>query len=112
MIFFLNDFKVWSSHDFLLPQYVLQVDLTLYDMKASTTSDAVGCDDNFCSLYDGPLPGCKPGLQCLYSVLYGDGSSTTGYFVQDFVQYNRISGNFQTTPTNGTVVFGWVIVLL
>ncbi|RVW70163.1 Aspartic proteinase-like protein 2 [Vitis vinifera] len=84
----------------------LGVDLTLYDMKASTTSDAVGCDDNFCSLYDGPLPGCKPGLQCLYSVLYGDGSSTTGYFVQDFVQYNRISGNFQTTPTNGTVVFG------
>ncbi|KAJ9703299.1 hypothetical protein PVL29_004908 [Vitis rotundifolia] len=84
----------------------LGVDLTLYDMKASTTADAVGCDDNFCSLYDGPLPGCKPGLQCLYSVLYGDGSSTTGYFVQDFVQYDRVSGNFQTTPTNGTVVFG------
>lgn len=85
----------------------LGIDLTLYNPKSSSTSDYVYCDQDFCtSTYDGPLPGCKSGLNCQYNVVYGDGSSTAGYFIKDKIQFNRITGNLQTAATNGTVVFG------
>ncbi|GLT51854.1 hypothetical protein SLA2020_252320 [Shorea laevis] len=85
----------------------LGIELTLYDPKASSTSSYVYCDQDFCtSTYEGQLPGCKPGLQCQYNVVYGDGSATAGYFVKDDIQFSRVTGNLQTTLTNGSVVFG------
>lgn len=85
----------------------LGIELTLYDPKSSWTGNLVTCDQDFCSsTYNGPLPGCKPELLCQYNVVYGDGSSTAGYFVKDFVQFDRVSGNFQTTSMNGSVIFG------
>ncbi|XP_057960941.1 aspartic proteinase 36 [Malania oleifera] len=85
----------------------LGIGLTLYNPKSSTTGNLVTCDQDFCtSTYAGPLLGCKPETLCEYSVVYGDGSSTSGYFVKDFVQIDQASGNFQTKPTNGTVIFG------
>ncbi|GLT75650.1 hypothetical protein SLA2020_473550 [Shorea laevis] len=83
------------------------VELTLYDPRSSSTSSYVYCDQDFCtSTYDGLLPGCKPNLQCQYNVAYGDGSSTSGYFVKDTIQFNRVTGNLQTTVTSGSVIFG------
>lgn len=29
-----------------------------------------------------------------------------GYFVEDVVQYDLVSGDLQTNSTNGTVIFG------
>ncbi|KAF5745877.1 putative Aspartic proteinase Asp1 precursor [Tripterygium wilfordii] len=85
----------------------LGVKLTLYDPKGSSTGDSVTCDQDFCtSMYDGQLPGCKPDLLCQYNVVYGDGSQTTGYFVKDYIQFDRVTGNFGTAPANGTVIFG------
>ncbi|XVE62161.1 hypothetical protein DITRI_Ditri06bG0096200 [Diplodiscus trichospermus] len=85
----------------------LGIELSLYDPKRSSTSSLVYCDQDFCtSTYDGPLPGCKPDLQCQYNVVYGDGSSTAGYFVKDTIQLQQVTGNLQTGPTNGTVIFG------
>ncbi|XVF56403.1 hypothetical protein PTKIN_Ptkin06aG0117900 [Pterospermum kingtungense] len=85
----------------------LGLELTLYDPKKSSTSSLVYCDHDFCtSTYDGPLPGCKPDLQCQYNVVYGDGSSTAGYFVKDAIQLQQVTGNLQTGYTNGTVIFG------
>uniref|UniRef100_A0A2N9G1S8 Peptidase A1 domain-containing protein n=1 Tax=Fagus sylvatica TaxID=28930 RepID=A0A2N9G1S8_FAGSY len=85
----------------------LGVELTLYNRKRSSTSSLVTCDQPFCtSTYDGLFPGCKPDLLCQYSIVYGDGSTTAGYFVKDNVKLNQVTGNLQTAPTNGSVIFG------
>ncbi|XWS58946.1 hypothetical protein CRYUN_Cryun08bG0077900 [Craigia yunnanensis] len=85
----------------------LGIELTLYDPKKSSTSSLVYCDQDFCtSTYDGPLPGCKPNLQCQYNVVYGDGSSNAGYFVKDAIELQQVTGNLQTGSTKGTVIFG------
>ncbi|XP_010241480.1 PREDICTED: aspartic proteinase-like protein 2 [Nelumbo nucifera] len=86
----------------------LGVELTLYDIKDSQTGKEITCDQDFCtSMYNGEnLPGCYVGGPCAYSVVYGDGSTTTGYYIRDFVEYAQVSGNFQTKPANGSVVFG------
>ncbi|GAV74363.1 Asp domain-containing protein [Cephalotus follicularis] len=85
----------------------LGIKLTLYDPKSSSTSELVTCNEDFCtSTYDGELPGCRPELLCQYKVVYGDGSSTAGYFVKDAVQFDRVTGNLQTASTNGSVIFG------
>ncbi|XP_073117878.1 aspartic proteinase 36 isoform X1 [Elaeis guineensis] len=83
------------------------IELTLYDPKGSNSATLVSCDDNFCtSMYGGEMLDCSPDKPCEYRILYGDGSSTAGFFVKDFVQYNQVSGNHQTTPANASVSFG------
>ncbi|OMO61841.1 Peptidase A1 [Corchorus olitorius] len=78
----------------------LGIGLTLYNPKGSSTSSLVYCDQDFCtSTYDGQLPGCKPNIQCQYNVVYGDGSSTAGYFVKDTVHLQQVTGNLQTGST-------------
>ncbi|KAK7854348.1 aspartic proteinase-like protein 2 [Quercus suber] len=85
----------------------LGLDLTLYDPKSSSTSSLVACNQAFCtSTYNGQLTGCKPDVLCQYEVVYGDGSSTSGYFVNDNVQFDRVTGNLQTAPGNGSIIFG------
>ncbi|KAG6607130.1 Aspartic proteinase-like protein 2 [Cucurbita argyrosperma subsp. argyrosperma] len=85
----------------------LGIELTLYNPSSSSTSNLVTCDQDFCtSSHDGPIPGCTPDLNCEYTVSYGDGSSTTGYFVEDRVVLDQVTGNFRTASTNGSIVFG------
>lgn len=83
----------------------LGIELRLYDPK--TSGKVVTCDQDFCTVAtDGPIPGCNSLVPCPYSVVYGDGSSTSGYYVRDVVHYDRVSGNLQTSPANGSVIFG------
>ncbi|CAH9067183.1 unnamed protein product [Cuscuta epithymum] len=83
------------------------IDLTLYDMKTSSTAKAVTCDHHFCTtMFSAPYSDCKAGMPCEYQVSYGDGSKTAGYFVQDNVHFDQVSGNLQTTSMNGTIAFG------
>ncbi|KAI4342871.1 hypothetical protein MLD38_027437 [Melastoma candidum] len=85
----------------------LGIKLSLYDPKISSTANLVTCDEGFCTAtYSGPLPGCKPELLCQYNVVYGDGSSTSGYFVRDNVQFDAVTGDLQTSSANGSVIFG------
>ncbi|XP_027352062.1 aspartic proteinase-like protein 2 [Abrus precatorius] len=85
----------------------LGMDLTLYDPSQSKTSNVVPCDDEFCtSMYDGPVSGCKQDMSCPYSITYGDGSMTTGSYVKDLITFDKVNGNLQTTPDNGSVIFG------
>ncbi|EXC35930.1 Aspartic proteinase-like protein 2 [Morus notabilis] len=85
----------------------LGIDLTLYDIKDSSTGKLVPCDEEFClEVSGGPLSGCTKNVTCPYLQIYGDGSSTAGYFVKDVVQYDRVSGDLETTSSNGSVIFG------
>ena len=104
------NFLPFTEETLLLWLFLLQEELTLYNRKRSSTSSLVTCDQPFCtSTYDGLFPGCKPDLLCQYSIVYGDGSTTAGYFVKDNVKLNQVTGNLQTAPTNGSVIFGWVV---
>ncbi|XP_020107470.1 aspartic proteinase-like protein 2 [Ananas comosus] len=85
----------------------LGIKLTLYDPKRSESGSLVSCKESFCaSTYGGELPGCLANIPCQYSVMYGDGSSTTGFFVTDNVQYDQITGDHETKQVNASVTFG------
>ncbi|RYQ91392.1 hypothetical protein Ahy_B09g097275 isoform F [Arachis hypogaea] len=45
-------------------------------------------------------------IPCPYSITYGDGSATSGYYVQDYLTFNHVSGNLNTAPQNSSVFFG------
>ncbi|XP_042008635.1 aspartic proteinase 36-like [Salvia splendens] len=82
------------------------IELPLYNPKDSLTGKLVSCEQDFCKEVGGGLSGCNANSSCLYTEVYGDGSYTIGYFVEDVVQYDRISGDLQTKSTNGSVIFG------
>ncbi|KAJ8774359.1 hypothetical protein K2173_011608 [Erythroxylum novogranatense] len=85
----------------------LGIDLTLYNINESNTGKLVPCYEEFCyEVNGGPLSGCTANMSCPYLEIYGDGSSTAGYFVKDFVQYDSVSGDLQTTSANGSIIFG------
>ncbi|KAL1535251.1 aspartic proteinase 36-like [Salvia divinorum] len=82
------------------------IELPLYNPKYSLTGKLVSCEQDFCKEVGGGLSGCNANSSCLYTEVYGDGSYTIGYFVEDVVQYDRISGDLQTKSANGSVIFG------
>ncbi|XP_050383403.1 aspartic proteinase 36-like [Argentina anserina] len=85
------------------------VKLTLYDRNSSSTSEVVRCSDKFCTAYgeDHEMAKCnKPDDKCSYLIQYGDGSSTSGYFVKDEVQFQKASGNFETSTISAPIIFG------
>ncbi|XP_020577910.1 aspartic proteinase-like protein 2 isoform X2 [Phalaenopsis equestris] len=83
------------------------ITLSLYDLKSSSSGSLMSCDESFCSsTYGGEIPGCIHDAPCQYTVLYGDGSSTAGYFVTDLMHYNLVSGSHQTKIASASVTFG------
>ncbi|XP_022734134.1 aspartic proteinase-like protein 2 [Durio zibethinus] len=85
----------------------LGIDLTLYDIKESATGNLVSCDQEFCyAINGGTSAGCTANMSCQYLEIYGDGSSSAGYFVKDIVLYDQVSGDLKTSSANGSVIFG------
>ncbi|KAL3749766.1 hypothetical protein ACJRO7_010827 [Eucalyptus globulus] len=85
----------------------LGVELTLYDPNGSSTADPITCDQELCiSTYNAAFPGCKPDVLCPFYVSYEDGSTTAGYFVEDNVQLDQVTGNLQASSMNSSVTFG------
>ncbi|KAM7461562.1 hypothetical protein LguiA_029683 [Lonicera macranthoides] len=83
------------------------LELTLYNPKDSVTGKSVLCDQDFCiDINGGSVSGCKANMSCLYTEVYGDGSYSIGYFVNDVVHYDRVSGDHKTILANGSVIFG------
>lgn len=68
----------------------------------------MGCDQEFCvANSDGHGRVCSSSESpCQFRITYGDGSSTAGFFVSDFLQYDKISGDGQTAPSNASITFG------
>ena len=66
------------------------------------------CDQEFCNATYGEVQGCKPDKLCNYSILYGDGSGTNGFFVNDNLHYNQVVGDHQFRVVNASVIFGLV----
>ncbi|KAI9115070.1 hypothetical protein K1719_014083 [Acacia pycnantha] len=85
----------------------LGMDLTLYNIKDSSSGKYVPCTQEFCKeINGGLLAGCVSNITCPYLEIYGDGSSTAGYFVKDVVLYDQVSGDLETASANGSVIFG------
>ncbi|PRQ38102.1 putative nepenthesin [Rosa chinensis] len=85
----------------------LGFELSLYDIKQSSTGKLIPCDQEFCmAVNNGPLAGCTANMSCPYLQIYGDGTSTAGYFVKDIVLYDQVSGDLKTSSSNGSVIFG------
>ncbi|KAK4480189.1 hypothetical protein RD792_013251 [Penstemon davidsonii] len=85
----------------------LKIALKQYDISASSTGKTVTCDQDFCdAAFNRPNPDCKVGMNCEYSVTYGDGSKTEGYFVRDYFKFDQVTGNLQTKAMNGSIAFG------
>ncbi|XP_021732669.1 aspartic proteinase-like protein 2 [Chenopodium quinoa] len=83
------------------------IELTLYDPKDSSTAQNVSCDEPFClDVNGGPFQVCRANESCSFAEFYGDGSSSTGYFMEDIVHYDQVSGDLQTTTANGSISFG------
>lgn len=84
-----------------------QMELTLYNPRDSLTGKLVVCGQSFCKdFYRGPVLGCSGNSSCHYKQIYGDGSSSNGFFVEDVVHYDKVSGDLQTKSGNGSVIFG------
>ncbi|CAF2057610.1 hypothetical protein Bca4012_099152 [Brassica carinata] len=83
----------------------LNIPLSLYDSKASSTSKKVGCEDDFCSFVSQP-DACEPMKTCSYHVVYGDGSASDGEFVKDNITLDQVTGDLRTAPLAQEVVFG------
>lgn len=65
----------------------------------------------FCGTINGlseeERPTCASDELCNFKVVYGDGSSTSGYYVTDLVNYNQVFGYHQTHGI-ANVTFGLV----
>ncbi|TMW91081.1 hypothetical protein EJD97_014814 [Solanum chilense] len=87
------------------------IDLTLYNPRDSLTGKLIGCGQSFCKdFYRVSVLGCSGNSSCTYTQNYGDGSSTRGYFVEDVIQYDKVSGDLQTKSANGSVIFGCGVI--
>ncbi|KAH7300034.1 hypothetical protein KP509_24G041800 [Ceratopteris richardii] len=85
----------------------LGVRLALYNPESSLSSSKVLCGDAYCDLL---IPkGCQTMGLCPYQQVYGDGSSSMGYFVRDSIQLPLVDGN-SSTISNATVAFGCGII--
>ncbi|XP_026458936.1 aspartic proteinase-like protein 2 [Papaver somniferum] len=81
--------------------------LKLYDPKLSSTTELVPCNGGFCTEFSkGPSPGCSSNDVCGYVLHYGDGSGSAGYFVQDVIRFDQVTGNLQTSIGNASISFG------
>lgn len=92
---------------FLSECFSVQMELTRYNPKDSLTGKLILCGQSFCKdVNRGSLPGCFGNGSCTYARHYGDGSYSTGFLVEDVVQYDLVSGDLQTEPANRSVIFG------
>ncbi|KAK4403791.1 Aspartic proteinase-like protein 2 [Sesamum angolense] len=90
----------------------LRITLRQYDLKASSTGTVITCDQQFCTAVSETNPNCKAGMNCAYTVTYGDGTKTEGYYVRDDFKLDQVTGNHQTSAMNGSIAFGKALSII
>lgn len=86
----------------------LQIELDLFDAASSSTASLVSCSDPPCaSVVQTTAAVCSTqGNRCAYSFQYGDGSGTSGYYVNDLLYFDMVLGPSSFANSSASVVFG------
>ncbi|GLT93478.1 hypothetical protein SLE2022_112700 [Rubroshorea leprosula] len=85
----------------------LGIELSFFDTASSSTARLVPCSDAACSsAVQTTATQCSQSNQCTYSFQYGDGSGTSGYYVNDMVYFDTILGESLVANSSAVVVFG------
>ncbi|PON49710.1 Aspartic peptidase, partial [Trema orientale] len=94
----------------------LKIQLNSFDPGSSSTSSLVHCSDQICGFglesADSVCSGQNSNSnynnnsQCLYSLEYGDGSGTSGYYVSDLLHFDTIAGDSANSNSSASIVFG------
>ncbi|KAM7496847.1 hypothetical protein LguiA_021261 [Lonicera macranthoides] len=85
------------------------IELETFDPSDSKTAVLISCSDQRCALdYISVCP--KKNKQCMYQVVYGDGSKTEGFYVLDLMHFDKFAGNMSTKNISAPVVFGCSIL--
>lgn len=87
--------------------WLKQIQLEFFDTSASSTSQLIRCSDQRCSMgAETSDSGCNDQNQCGYTFQYGDGSGTSGFYVEDSMSFDAVVGNTLTSNNSAPVVFG------
>ncbi|XP_071730814.1 aspartic proteinase 36-like [Rutidosis leptorrhynchoides] len=81
----------------------LKVPIVFFDPESSSTSSLVSSSDKMCSIGIESDEAVSTKKQCTYTFKYGDGSSTSGYYVSDLIHLDMMSDN---TNVSSQVMFG------
>lgn len=86
----------------------LGIDLNFFDPANSYTSSLISCSDTLCSsMVPTTSAQCSnENNQCGYSFRYGDGSGTSGYYLQDLFYFDTIMGTSLVENSSAPIVFG------
>ncbi|KAF3614776.1 putative eukaryotic translation initiation factor 5B-like [Capsicum annuum] len=87
--------------------YHVQIELTQYNIHASTSGKSITCEQDVCAaMFEGESSECKVGKPCEFEVKYADGTKVAGNFVKDRVNLDQVSGDYKTSPLQGNIAFG------
>ncbi|KAM6570806.1 hypothetical protein CsatB_018791 [Cannabis sativa] len=91
----------------------IKIELNSFDVGSSNTASMVSCSDQICKLGlqsgDSACSGQSDFDQCIYSFQYGDGSGTSGYYVQDLLYMDTVPADYDdptNTNSSANIVFG------
>ncbi|KAF3673662.1 hypothetical protein FXO38_05552 [Capsicum annuum] len=84
-----------------------RIQLQFFDLSSSSTAQPISCSDQRCALgAQSSFTNCSAENQCRYTLHYGDGSDTSGYYVADDMLYDIVTGNSLSTNSSARVTFG------
>ncbi|KAM3303013.1 hypothetical protein P3S67_014043 [Capsicum chacoense] len=84
-----------------------RIQLQFFDLSSSSTARPISCSDQRCALgAQSSFTNCSAENQCRYTLHYGDGSDTSGYYVADDMLYDIVTGNSLSSNSSARVTFG------
>ncbi|XP_047316548.1 aspartic proteinase 36-like [Impatiens glandulifera] len=86
----------------------LGIELNLFNPANSYTSSLISCSDTLCSsmVHTTAAQCFTESNQCGYSFRYGDGSGTSGFYLQDLLYFDTIMGTSLMENSSAPIIFG------